>query len=277
MSENTTSTSSQARPLTAAERQDIYNGAIGSLKNTYTQSGLPYDGSGSMYYGAAQFDGSNNTSGTGKANVSANSFGSLYNASGNSSNNFGKGGQVTLDPKTYFQAENPNVNMPTGSKDAGGINFPTYVAPDYQNPGSYSSLGDYGKLQEILTKGNLAGLDYAKENDMRKVNDNAAKRGVWSSGLVMQDEKDLSNAYAPSYAKAGADATSQRYNLELSDLNAKNNYNLNAAKSANDFNTAQQGQKYTAGWAPLNYLANTWNGTTGQVSGSNSFGQGISI
>lgn len=136
MSESTQSSTSQNRPLTAAERQDLYNSAIGSINNTYRQSGFPYDGSGSMNY-MALFDGNSQTSGR-----SANP-GDLYLAGGNASASGTNHGFVTLDPKTYFQAENPDIRMPTGARDPGGINFPTYVAPAYQNPGNYRTFGDY--------------------------------------------------------------------------------------------------------------------------------------
>jgi hypothetical protein len=92
-------------------------------------------------------------------------------------------------------------------------------------------------------------------------------------------QADSANTYGLNRSNAMTQANlanaSNLNQFNLGNASAKNQYNLNAAGAANTFNTNQQGQKYTAGWAPLNYLANIWNGTTGQVSGSNSFGQSI--
>jgi len=154
---------------------------------------------------------------------------------------------------SVFAKTNPEMFNKNGT-----INAPEYQAPEYS--GQRLSQGDYEKLQTDMLKGNTAGLDYAKNIDMRYVNDDAAKRGVWSSGLAMQGEKDISNAYAPSYAKAGGDATAARYAAEQSD-------NQFDSGQRNSFEMENANRLYNSEWAPANYLKDVYNGTQGTISG----------
>jgi hypothetical protein len=131
--------------------------------------------------------------------------------------------------------------------------------------------GDYDKLQADVLRGNTAGLDYAKTNDLRGVNNDAAKRGIWSSGLVMQQEKDLSNAYAPAYAQAGASATQQRYGLQAGDNAAYNS----RSEFNRQFAADQAKQQYESKWRPADYLAGMWNGTGGTISSGSTSGWSI--
>ncbi|KAB0668939.1 hypothetical protein F6V30_13965 [Oryzomonas sagensis] len=251
MGGGTTSSSTENRPLTAAERQDIYNGAVGNIKNTYIESGLPVGGQGSMNTTAATFNPNGSTLGSGTGAIGAAS-GNLYNAAGSASQDSNQSGMKSLNP--FGLADTPNMQMPTGSASAGGINFPTYQTPTYQ------SAGDFQK------GGYTAGLDYAKAQDASKLNSDLASRGIWSSGLAEQATKDLNSAYSGAYEKAGADQAT-----------AQNQYNLNAANQANQFNQTNAQNQFTSGWAPLNYLSSIWSGTAGNVGGSNSFGANINI
>lgn len=279
--ESTTSSQSTNRPLTAAERQDLYRGALGNIINTYTQSGLPYGGVGSQTATPATYNPNRtipmtNQGGTWSAGLSGDP--SLYNATGGAST-YSKGGKVTFDPKTYFQAPDPSTNMPTGARDPGGINLPVYETPEYQSPGEYKGIaeGDYQALQDALIKGYTAPLDAAKARDLESYNADAARRGVWSSGLALKGEGDIQEAYAPQYASAGGAATGQRYNLQTADLTSRNAYDLAAANAANAFNQSNVQNRFSAGWAPLNYLSGLWSGTGGQVGGSSTFGQSLNM
>ena len=250
-SETTNSSQTVSKPLTAAERQDLYRSSIGNILNTYTQSGLPYGGTGSMSNAANATFNPNAT--TNQPKTAYNPATGLYNATGSSST-YDDGGKVTWDPKTYFQTNDPKVNMPTGAADPGGINLPVYQTPQYQSGGAFQA-GGYTQ-----------GLDYAKGKDMQALDNNLAKRGIWSSGLALQAANDTNAAYSGAYEKAGADQAT-----------AQNAYNLAGAESANNFNVTNANNSYQAGWQPLQYLAGLWNGTSGQTSGSSSFGQSISI
>lgn len=276
MGGGTQSSNSSNRPLTAAERQDLYRGGIGNVLNTYKQSGLPYGGQGSMDAAGTQavFDPNQQTPQPGQSGWSGG-----YNANSTRNSNPNKLGEVTLDPKTFMSAGQSNTTMPTGGADPGGINVPVYNAGAYQSPGAFQSLsgGDYQNLQDKVLAGYTAPLDAAKATDMRDVNSDAAKRGVWSSGLAMQAENDIAKAYAPQYAAAGGAATSQTTNLQAQELAGRNAFNQAGANAANAFNQSNAQNQFSAGWAPLNYLQNQWAGTAGNVGGSNSFGMEVKI
>ncbi|MBW4053984.1 MAG: hypothetical protein HIU83_01005 [Proteobacteria bacterium] len=273
--ESTTSSQTASKPLTAAERQDLYRSSIGNILNTYTQSGLPYGGTGSMSNASnATFNPiatNSQAPGQMQTGYTPGAWGSLYDATGNSST-YDKGGKAYspplipgLDPgkefangmegiKAYFQAPDPTVNMPTGAADPGGINLPVYQTPQYQSGGAFQA-GGYTQ-----------GLDYAKGKDMQALDNNLAKRGLWSSGLALQAANDTNAAYSGAYEKAGADQAT-----------AQNAYNQAGAQAANNFNVTNANNSYQAGWKPLEYLQGLWNNTGGQTSGSSSFGQSINV
>jgi hypothetical protein len=274
MGGGTTSSSSENRPLTAAERQDIYRSSLGNIQNTYNQSGLPND-PGSMDQGSTYAAGP--WSSAIRVPSVATATPGLYNTTGSAGGDSNTSGMKSLNP--FGLADKPNLSMPTGAPDPGGINFPVYQTPIYQTPGAYKGLsdGDYSKLQSDILRGTTSGLDYAKTRDLRDVNENAAKRGVWSSGLAIQSENDIKSGYAPQYEKAGADATSQRYALQTGDNAGENTYNLTAAGAANAANQTNAQNRFSSSWAPLNYLSGIYSGTAGNVGGTNTFGANISI
>lgn len=162
--------------------------------------------------------------------------------------------------------ENLSQVMPGFFNADGTFKAPDYVAPTPTADFKGLSGGDYEKLQRDVLAGNTAGLDYAKERDLKSFNDTAAKRGVWSSGLAVQGENDVNHGYVPAYAKAGGDATAMRYALESGDLNNLNQFNT----SRDNFNMNNANMKYTSGWAPAQYLADLWKSTNGQNSASKS-------
>jgi hypothetical protein len=290
--ESTNSSQSVSKPLTAAERQDLYRSSIGNILNTYVQSGLPYGGVGSMngmnatnatftpyaapatqtYSGiwktlapavqsvqARPSASSGQAASSGQIAQTGDQTNGLYNASGTGEQSRA---QSRLEdyraPLDFFNqthgAPDPTVNMPTGARDPGGINLPVYQTPQYQTPGQFQA-GGY-----------TAGLDYAKGQDTERLNSDLAKRGIWSSGLAEKAMGDLSAGYAPAYEKAGADQAT-----------AQNAYNLTGAQNANNFNVTNANNAYQAGWTPLEYLRNLWSGTSGQTSGSSSFGQSLNV
>lgn len=291
MGGGTTSSSSENRPLTAAERQDIYRSSIGNILNTYSQSGLPND-PGSMNRGSGMnpvspqnyspsqvYNGSPQVYNPSPWSSALQPTGEtvLYNSSGNATRDNNTSGMKSLNP--FGLADSPNTSMPTGAPDPGGINFPIYNAPTYSGPGKVNTLtgGDYDKLQSDILRGSTAGLDYAKAQDIKSINDDAAKRGIWSSGLVDQAIKDREVGYAPSYAKAGGDATTQRYVLQSGENQGANQFALSSSGLENQFNQTNAQNRFSSGWAPLNYLSSIYSGTAGNVGGTNTFGANLSI
>lgn len=142
------------------------------------------------------------------------------------------------------------------------MNTPGYTAPTFQG----LSGGDYNALQDSILKGATSGLDYAKGQDMKNLDNDLAKRGIWSSGLAEQAIGDLNAKYAPQYEKAGADATTSRYNLQSQESNAQNTFNLANAQQTN-----------SSQWKPLEFLQGLWNGTGGAISSGGSSGFNFNI
>lgn len=173
-----------------------------------------------------------------------------------------------------FQAGLSNITNNTGL-----FNNLAYQAPEYVSAGDAKTLtnGDYDALQSALLKGTTAGLDYSKNKDVNNVNNDAAKRGIWSSGLAMQGINDVNNAYSSAYEKAGANATQQRYNLQSNELNNLNNYNQTSAAAENSAKMENANRNYNSSWAPYQYLMSLYNGTGGQVSSGSSSGFNFNI
>jgi hypothetical protein len=138
------------------------------------------------------------------------------------------------------------------------------MGDSYKAPQTERLSVDYDQLQGDVTKGYTAGLDYAKGQDVKNFNNSAGAKGIWSSGLAVKGEQDINAGYAPQYAKAGADATNQRYQLQTGDI---------AASNANKSNIADK--QYESSWRPADYKAGIWNGTGGISSSSKGGGWSI--
>ncbi len=284
MGGGTTSSSSENRPLTAAERQDIYQSSVGNILGTYQQSGLPVAGVGSQNPTPAMFNPNGaipmqNNNGvwssglnpSGVTTPAASKPGTLYNSTGSAYQNPNTSGFKSLNP--FGLADTPNVSMPTGGPNAGGINFPLYQTPTYQSPGNFQTFDTNSPAYANILKGYTDPLDAQKSIDIERYNDSAANRGIWSSGLAEQGVNDINRAYAPQYTAAGGAATS----AQLGQLAGENTYDQAAANAANTFNQGNAQNQFSSGWAPLNYLSSLYAGTAGNIGGTNTFGANISI
>jgi len=179
------------------------------------------------------------------------------------------GGGVSSQASTPLNAQQRSdiyqggVSDIAGTQAAGTLNTPSYVAPTYQQG---MTTGDYTSMTDQLTKAGEAGLDYQLANAQKAENNDAAKRGIWSSGLVAQQDKDLQASFAPQYAAAGATAAGQAANLSQTNATAQNAFNQSNAQ-----------QQFQSGWAPLNYLQGIYNQTGGAISSGGSGSGSISI
>jgi hypothetical protein len=135
-----------------------------------------------------------------------------------------------------------------------------YEAPDYLG----ISGGDYGKLQDLMTQGYTAPLEYQKGLDSQRLDQSLSDRGIWSSGAAVQAQEDLDAAYAPQFANAGAQATNQRYTMEAADLANQNQFKMQNAA-----------QNFASKWKAPEFLQGIYNGTGGNLAVSNSSGWGI--
>lgn len=307
MNQNTNSSQNVSRSLTGAERQDLYNNAIGSINNTMRQSG---GGGGSST--PARFTGTSGSPGAGGpsvtpwaggpvgggdmfpvgsiqqtnngANAGGGGGGGTFTASGGSdvtgrTGSDGVSWDSTLPILGLSTTNDPTVNMPTGTPDQGGMPFPTWITPTYQSPGQAQQLsnGDYNALQTRMLTGYSSGLDSEKAVDKTNKNADLAARGIWSTGLADKAMTDIDRAYAPAYANAGANAANAAASLQVQQNRDTNTYNTTNAQNANNFNMTNAQNRFTSGWAPLEYLRKLWDGTSGSTSGSSSAGQGFGI
>lgn len=140
-------------------------------------------------------------------------------------------------------------------------NYEIYKGPQYES----MSNGDYDRLEESIVKSRTAPIDYAWDARSKSINQSMADRGLWSSGQV---DKKLDETYAqdflPQYTQAGAEAATQRYNLQAQDIAGKNAFALDNAKTA-----------YESKWRDEDYKAGLWNNTGGIISTGNSSGWSI--
>lgn len=150
---------------------------------------------------------------------------------------------------------------------------PTYDSQSYVGAGDMRTLtgGDYDALQKALVERSSAPLQRAEMLQRQGVDQSAADRGIWSSGLAMEAQNQLTEALAPQYASIGAGATAQRYAMQSAEQQALNQAAINDAAQRNAFNTEQAAQNYASDWAPLQYLQQLYAQTGGQVGADNKF------
>lgn len=188
---------------------------------------------------------------------------------------------------------NPEDVVNTGRAGIGELsayNTPDYFKAQIVDPGNAKRLagGDYDKLEQSLLTSRLEPLQYAVNKAITGVDEDAAKRGVWSSGLALQGKSDVLSKVAPELRAIAGDASAARLLAEQGDNNTENSYNLNRAQGLNQgaqFDSAQRNsfemenanRRYNAGWAPANYLAGVYNGTGGQVSNGSGGGWNFNI
>jgi hypothetical protein len=172
--------------------------------------------------------------------------------------------------------ENPNY---VAARTSNVLKVADYEAPAVSSPGEAQRLsnGDYDALERNIMTAMTTPMEKQQKLAMEGINQNAAKRGIWSSGLVMQDENDQKDNYNAQLRTAAAQASAQRYGLESGDNNATNNYNL--SKSAQDNSVAMENaiRTYNAKWAPANYLKDLYHGTGGTISSSSGSGFSANI
>jgi hypothetical protein len=213
-----------------------------------------------------------------------------------------------LDPwtreRTYKMGRDNITKSKTVLGDTG------YASPAFAKAGAYSAAegadpgearlmegGDYDRLEESIAQSRLAPLRRFETLERERVDQDAANRGIWSSGLAMEAQGDLSERLAADYAAAGAEAATQRYGMQQQDNSmwnswaqanadrAQQNTQFNSqgqnawdqwdTQALRDYNQTQADKGYEAKWRPLDYLQGLWNQTGGTVSSSSGGGWSI--
>lgn len=240
MGGGSTSTSSSSRPLTAGERTEAFNAGISNISG-----GLP---------GAFN---STTTQSIGQPYISV---------------------PVTDSEGMVMRYEQqPNPAYVPG-RTTSTLDAPEYVAPTYNQTNiERMNGGDYDKLEQNLIESRTAPLNYALQKAQSGVDENAAKRGVWSSGLAIQSQNDLADKFAPQLRAAAADASAARYGMQQADINSANQLNQTNAAQKNSFEMENANRKYNQSWTGLNYLKDLYNGTGGTISSGSGGGWNFSI
>lgn len=138
------------------------------------------------------------------------------------------------------------------------------------------SNGDYNRLEENIRNSKYSGLDRAWDQRKSDINQDAADRGIWASGVPTQVmAEEYRTNFAPQYAAAASDAATQRYALQSGENKDVNAYDLNAANQINAFNLNRADKAYESKWRRADYNQGLWNQTGGAVSSSSGGGWSI--
>lgn len=158
--------------------------------------------------------------------------------------------------------------------------------------------GDYDALQQSLQSAQTAPLERLVGMERIRTNEDLNKRGLFDSGVATRAQQGVTDQFLPQFTSAIKDAEAKRYGLQSQDNTALNDFLLKQAGVSDDYRyksaTAQDdfnlkkaaGQNQYGGslaaltnansWKPLEFLANSWNGTNGNITvGSSNGGWGF--
>jgi hypothetical protein len=224
---------STSKPLTGPERAEAYRYGTSSIADMLQGSGL--------------FNRTGNTPAQGEKQIW------VPGSGGNGVfGNTGTSGHWVNNPN-YVPAQEGQLSLNT---DALG-----YTAPEYKALNN----GDYNALEQNIIQSRTAPLDEAWRKSRETINQDAADRGLWSSGVPIKNEQDFyAQNFLPAYQQAGADAAVQRYTMQQQDLQNQNSANMENAQ-----------RQYESPWRFLDYGQGLYNQTGGVVSSGGSSGWSI--
>lgn len=165
-----------------------------------------------------------------------------------------------------------------GSKATGADGrFPSYWVPAYDEPRSARTIsgGDYDRLESNIVESRTAPLQRQLAVDREALDADLNRRGIWSSGIAVRAQNDLTERYLPQLRAAGAEAATQRYGMEAGELSRLDERAMMEAAAKNAYRQNQNDKIYEAEWRPYDYRAGLWNGTGGVISSGTSGGWSI--
>jgi hypothetical protein len=109
---------------------------------------------------------------------------------------------------------------------------------DAVDPGSVNRLagGDYDRLEQSIIESRLAPLRQFEQRQREALDQSLADRGIYSSGLAVEAQNDLSRELAPTISQAANEAVTTRYGFEQGDNQSANRYQLGRSGMLNEFN-----------------------------------------
>lgn len=175
----------------------------------------------------------------------------------------GTASQATAGQSSYFdpgaaqQAAAPTGATAEGYTAGGAADTQGYTAQDAQiagydaatqaafaDPGEALRLfgGDYEKLQSALF--DPVARDLAEKQDLavKATNEDAARRGIFSSGAGAQLERNTLDDFERARADALSKAIGTRYDLQSQEYGRLNDYALSRAEQANKANQFNAGE-----------------------------------
>ena len=108
----------------------------------------------------------------------------------------------------------------------------------FTDPGEMSlrSSVDYDRLEQSIIESRLAPLRQFEQRQREALDQSLADRGIYSSGLAVEAQNDLSRELAPTISQAANEAVTTRYGFEQGDNQSANQYQLGRSGMLNEFN-----------------------------------------
>jgi hypothetical protein len=123
---------------------------------------------------------------------------------------------------------------------------PDITSAKFSGPGEFAGFKDFDRLEQQVLQSRLAPVERQLGLDRDRVNQDMADRGIYSSGLAVGAQNDLSERYAPAFQQAGADAALQRYSLEADENAGRNAWGQSLSNAIN------QNRQFNAGLSSTN-------------------------
>ncbi|MDD2898996.1 MAG: hypothetical protein PHI31_09815 [Desulfuromonadaceae bacterium] len=290
------SSESSSKPLTAAERAEIFRGGIADIASYAPQyfTAVPgksttidnpdYNGGGSYIdNGEGQYWQSNN-----QPKTITTSTPSGYTMNGPS---YQTPDYVAPTPASKAAFTSPGSAVQAGPAQqaaftsagpaslATGADAGAFQRAEIIDPGEALRLagGDYDRLEQNLITSRMSPLQQAIARQYEMTDQEMADRGIYASGIGAQSKnRTFARDYLPQINAATAEAIAQRYGLESGDNNATNGFNLSRASnltSANLTQSAAENAFNTAAAERANAIALANAAATNQMNQFNAAGQ----
>lgn len=279
MSFNKSKSKSSSKPLSAKERSTLFSSSLANIGNVFKPAGSTFTKRNIVGYEP----GTSGTPGIVDPTYGYTGAGApLLDAMGG----VDQWGREVNAPTYGGTGRTPIYETGTGTYDTGKMQFgdtlmnvPEFDRRDFAGGGEARTLsgGDYDALQESLYGSATSGLSRFEEGERERIDQDLGDRGIYSSGAAVQAQGDLTESLGDVYGRAGTDAATQRYLMQLQEQQTLNQRDLQAAQMENVYGLQAAEQDYGAQWAPLDYLAGLWGQTGGTKSSGGSSGFGASI
>jgi len=241
--------SSSSRPLTAEERKELFDQGLTSITSG---DGARFRNVIAPSYSSPAFEGGGSggrTSSPKGGQVDGGvTPGYAYRDAGSAERlSFTDPGEMSLESSVGQGFYDPGRFTDPGEAsraiDPGRSNVSMQVydpgsGREAVDPGSVNRLagGDYDRLEQSIIESRLAPLRQFEQRQREALDQSLADRGIYSSGLAVEAQNDLSRELAPTISQAANEAVTTRYGFEQGDNQSANRYQLGRSGILTDFN-----------------------------------------